>query len=38
MTFGGNFMVGYDASLMDGLLVTPMAGLSYLKSSDESYK
>ncbi|MFY9589739.1 autotransporter outer membrane beta-barrel domain-containing protein [Rickettsia endosymbiont of Halotydeus destructor] len=38
MTFGGNVMFGYDAKLMDGVLLTPMAGLSYLKSGDESYK
>ncbi|CAK6508078.1 outer membrane protein OmpB [Rickettsia helvetica] len=38
MTFGGNLMVGYDYNAMQGVLVTPMAGLSYLKSSDENYK
>lgn len=38
MTFGGNVMLGYDAKLMDGVLLTPMAGISYLKSGDESYK
>lgn len=38
MTFGGNVMVGYDAKLIDGILVTPMAGVSYLNSSNESYK
>ncbi|XVN40360.1 MAG: autotransporter outer membrane beta-barrel domain-containing protein [Rickettsia endosymbiont of Argas persicus] len=38
MTFSGKLMVGYDASIMEGLLLTPVAGLSYLKSSDESYK
>ncbi len=38
MTFGGNLTVGYDYNAMEGLLVTPMAGLSYLKSSDENYK
>jgi len=38
MTFGGNLMVGYDYNAMEGVLVTPMAGLSYLKSSDENYK
>ncbi|WP_392505539.1 outer membrane protein OmpB [Rickettsia sp. 2024-CO-Wats] len=38
MTFGGNLTVGYDCNAMQGVLVTPMAGLSYLKSSDENYK
>ncbi|WP_218459840.1 outer membrane protein OmpB [Rickettsia sp. TH2014] len=38
MTFGGNLMVGYDYNAMQGVLVTPMAGLSYLKTSDENYK
>ncbi|AEK75073.1 outer membrane autotransporter barrel domain-containing protein [Rickettsia conorii subsp. heilongjiangensis] len=38
MTFGGNLTVGYDYNAMQGVLVTPMAGLSYLKSSDENYK
>ncbi|ABV73860.1 Outer membrane protein B [Rickettsia canadensis str. McKiel] len=38
MTFGGNLIVGYDYNAMEGVLVTPMAGLSYLKSSDENYK
>lgn len=38
MTFGGNLMVGYDYNAMQGVLVTPMAGLSYLKSSDKNYK
>ncbi|AFC70849.1 Outer membrane protein B [Rickettsia australis str. Cutlack] len=38
MTFGGNLMVGYDYNAVQGVLVTPMAGLSYLKSSDENYK
>ncbi|MEY4463719.1 MAG: outer membrane protein [Pseudomonadota bacterium] len=38
MTFGGNLTVGYDYNAMEGVLVTPMAGLSYLKSSDENYK
>lgn len=38
MTFGGNLMVGYDYNAMQGVLVTPMVGLSYLKSSDENYK
>ncbi|ABV75342.1 Outer membrane protein B [Rickettsia akari str. Hartford] len=38
ITFGGNLMVGYDYNALQGVLVTPMAGLSYLKSSDENYK
>ncbi|MFV9936276.1 MAG: outer membrane protein OmpB [Rickettsia endosymbiont of Haemaphysalis japonica] len=38
MIFGGNLTVGYDYNTMQGVLVTPMAGLSYLKSSDENYK
>ncbi|MCZ6901329.1 MAG: autotransporter outer membrane beta-barrel domain-containing protein [Rickettsia endosymbiont of Ixodes persulcatus] len=38
MIFGGNLTVGYDYNAMEGVLVTPMAGLSYLKSSDENYK
>lgn len=38
MTFGGNLTVGYDYNAMRGVLVTPMIGLSYLKSSDENYK
>ncbi|MGX6960137.1 MAG: autotransporter outer membrane beta-barrel domain-containing protein [Rickettsia endosymbiont of Pentastiridius leporinus] len=38
MTFGGNLMLGYDANVMEGMLITPMAGLNYLKSSDENYK
>lgn len=38
MTFGGNLTVGYDYNAMQGVLVTPMVGLSYLKSSDENYK
>lgn len=38
MTFGGNLMFGYDANVMKGVLLIPMAGLSYLKSSNEGYK
>lgn len=38
MTFGGNLTVGYDYNAMEGVLLTPMAGLNYLKSSDENYK
>ncbi|AAU04158.1 outer membrane protein OmpB [Rickettsia typhi] len=38
ITFGGNLMFGYDYNALQGVLVTPMAGLSYLKSSNENYK
>nr|AAF19169.2 OmpB [Rickettsia felis] len=38
MTFGGNLIFGYDYNAMPNVLVTPMAGLSYLKSSNENYK
>ncbi|WP_347939022.1 autotransporter outer membrane beta-barrel domain-containing protein [Rickettsia oklahomensis] len=38
MVFGANLTVGYDCNAMEGMLITPMVGLSYLKSSDENYK
>ncbi|WP_341793064.1 MULTISPECIES: autotransporter outer membrane beta-barrel domain-containing protein [unclassified Rickettsia] len=38
LTYAVEGMFGYDAKVMENVLLTPMAGIRYIKSSDESYK
>lgn len=38
LTYAAEGMFGYDAKVMENVLLTPMAGIRYIKSSDESYK
>ncbi|WP_341757028.1 MULTISPECIES: autotransporter outer membrane beta-barrel domain-containing protein [unclassified Candidatus Tisiphia] len=38
MSYGGEVLFGYNAKVAESVLLTPMAGISYTKFSDESYK